>query len=358
VKRLIFSLSILCLSTTSVAQQYQLETMADDLASPWCLAFLPDGEFLVTELAGRLKRLSIAGEVEAVIKGVPDVYYAGQGGLFDVLLHPGFQDNGLVYLSYAAGTPKKNATTIARARLVNDTLQDLDVIYRVAPTKGTPVHYGGRMIFLPDGTLLLTTGDGFDYREAAQDIESHLGKIIRITDDGTPAKGNPFPKSPYVWSYGHRNAQGLALSRSGTVYQHDHGPRGGDEVNIIRRGINYGWPAITYGVDYNGALISPFTEWKGMAQPEHYWTPSIAPSGLAIYEGAEFPQWTGDLFVGALLDREVRRLELKDGRVVAEEALFGELDARIRDVRTGPHDQLYILTDGTPGKLIRVRSSR
>jgi len=354
VTRLLVSFLVFCLAGTAAAQDYRLETVTDQLSAPWCIAFLPDGDFLVTELAGQLKRLDSSGKIEATVTGVPEVHHAGQGGLFDVVLHPAFGQNNLVYLSYADGPAKKNATTIARARLSGDALVDLEVIYSVTPRKNTPVHYGGRMLFLPDGTLLLTTGDGFDFREAAQDISSGLGKIIRINDDGAPAAGNPFPKSPYVWSYGHRNAQGLTMSRSGTVYLHEHGPRGGDELNILKRGVNYGWPAITHGVDYSGALVSPFTEWEGMAQPEHYWVPSIAPSGLAIYEGTDFPQWHGDLFIGALVSREVRRLDMKDGRVIADEAVFPEIRTRIRDVRTGPDNTLYILTDGTPGKLIKV----
>ena len=172
-----------------------------------------------------------------------------------------------------------------------------------------------------------------------------------MNDDGSPAQGNPFPESPYVYSYGHRNPQGLVVSRAGTIWLHEHGPRGGDELNRIEAGVNYGWPAITYGLDYNGAIISPYTEWPGMAQPVHYWLPSIAPSGLTIYEGDLFPEWKGDLFVGALVDREVRRLDLVNGEVVAEEALFGELDARIRDVRVGPEGALYILL---PDKIVRV----
>ncbi|NNF66316.1 MAG: PQQ-dependent sugar dehydrogenase [Gammaproteobacteria bacterium] len=353
-KRLIAALLIFTAPAGVVATEYRLETLNDQLEAPWCVTFLPDGGFLVTEMAGRLKHLDNAGKTLASIDGVPEVYYASQGGLFDVLLHPDFEKNSLLYLSYAEGLAKSNATVIARARLKNDALQELEVIFRTEPKKDTPVHYGGRMLFLPDGTLLLTTGDGFDYREAAQDIKNQLGKTIRINDDGTPAKDNPFPKSPYVWSYGHRNPQGLAISQSGIVYQHEHGPRGGDEINIIERGVNYGWPAITHGVDYSGAMISPFTEWKGMAQPQHHWTPSIAPSGLAIYEGTHFPQWQGDLFIGALVDREVRRVRFKDGYVVNEESLFSELGARIRDLRTDPDGFLYILTDGTPGKLLRV----
>lgn len=207
------------------------------------------------------------------------------------------------------------------------------------------------MVFLADGTLLLTTGDGFDYREAAQDVSSGLGKVLRMNDDGTPARGNPFSEASYVFSYGHRNPQGLALGRSGEIWLHEHGPKGGDELNRIEPAVNYGWPAITYGLDYSGAIISPYTEWEGMAQPEHYWVPSIAPSGLAVYEGKLFPQWQGDLFVGALVDKEVRRLDISGGKVIGEEPLFSTIDARIRDVRVGSEGALYLLT---PDKIIRV----
>ena len=198
---------------------------------------------------------------------------------------------------------------------------------------------------------MLTTGDGFDYREAAQDIDSGLGKILRMREDGSAAPDNPFPGSPYVYSYGHRNPQGLAVSSDGVIWMHEHGPLGGDEVNRIEAGINYGWPAITHGLDYSGAKVSPYTEWEGMAQPEYHWEPSIAPSGLAVYEGELFPQWRGDLFIGALVDREVRRMDLENGRVVGEEVLFEELEARVRDVRVGPDGALYILT---PDKITRV----
>jgi glucose/arabinose dehydrogenase len=333
---------------------YRLEVWATGLETPWSLAFLPDGTALVTERAGTLRHIGAGGEVGAPIDGVPAVYHAGQGGLFDVLLHPQHHDNGLVYLSYAEGPPKDNATAVARGRLDGDRLADVEVIYRVTPRKDTPVHYGGRMAFLPDGTLLLTTGDGFDYREAAQDIGSGLGKVIRITADGAPAPGNPFPESPYVYSYGHRNPQGLAVAADGTVWLHEHGPRGGDEVNRIEPGVNYGWPAITYGVDYSGAIISPHTAWPGMAQPQHYWVPSIAPSGLAIYAGELFPEWRGDLFVGALVGREVRRLDVENGRIGGEHALFSELGVRIRDLRVGPDGALYVVTNGKPGQVVRV----
>ena len=199
--------------------------------------------------------------------------------------------------------------------------------------------------------LLLTTGDGFDYREAAQDVSSGLGKVLRMTADGRPAPGNPFPESPYVYSYGHRNPQGLVVAPGGTVWLHEHGPRGGDEINRIEAGENYGWPAVTHGVDYSGAEVSPYGEWPGMVSPLWDWTPSIAPSGMLLYQGERFPQWRGDLLVGALVDREVRRLRLEAGAPVEEEALFDELEARVRDVRSGPDGLIYLLL---PDRIVRV----
>ena len=350
-RRFLICLLALGVSTFTAAAEYRLETFTSGLSLPWSIAFLPDGSALVTELGGQLRRIDSSGRAGEAIENVPAVYFAGQGGLFDVLLHPDFSRNSLIYLSYAEGSRKNNGTTIARGKLVENRLENVEVIYRNTPRKDTPVHYGGRMAFLADGTLLLTTGEGFDYREAAQDISSGLGKVIRIKDDGSAAYDNPFEESPYVYSYGHRNSQGLAVSRSGRIWLHEHGPRGGDELNRIEAGVNYGWPAITYGLDYSGAIISPYTEWEGMAQPEHYWVPSIAPSGLTIYEGDLFPEWKGDLFVGALVNREVRRLDLVNGEIVAEETLFSELDDRIRDVRSGPDGALYILT---PNRVVRV----
>jgi len=345
---------MLLVSSSHAEVPYQLQTVATDLEQPWSVAILPDGDFLVTELTGQLRHVSSTGQVSEPLAGVPRVYVAGQGGLFDVVLHPEFESNRLVYLSYADGFSRDNGTAIARGRLAGNWLEDLKVIFRVQTRKDTPVHYGGRMAFLPDGSLLLTTGDGFNYREAAQDLASQLGKVLRMTDSGQPAAGNPFPEAPYVYSYGHRNPQGLAVANDGTIWLHEHGPKGGDEVNRIEAGVNYGWPAITFGLDYSGAIISPHTSWPGMAQPEHYWVPSIAPSGLAVYEGEMFPDWSGDLFVGALVNQEVRRLDVSAGKIGSEETLFSELGARIRDVRVGPDGTIYILTNGTPGELIRV----
>jgi glucose/arabinose dehydrogenase len=351
----LMALALIMLIRSAYAEvPYQLQTVATGLEKPWSVAFMPDGDFLVTELTGQLRHVSSTGQISEPLAGVPAVYAAGQGGLFDVVLHPQFETNHWVYLSYAEGGQRDNGTAIARGRLAGNWLEDLKVIFRVQTRKDTPVHYGGRMAFLPDGSLLLTTGDGFDYREAAQDLGSQLGKVLRMTDSGQPASGNPFPEAPYVFSYGHRNPQGLAVANDGTIWLHEHGPKGGDEINRIEAGLNYGWPAITFGLDYSGAIISPHTAWPGMEQPEHYWVPSIAPSGLAVYEGEMFPEWEGDLFVGALLEHEVRRLDVAGNEVGQEEVLFSELNARVRDVRVGPDGAIYILTNGKPGKLIRV----
>ncbi|MCB1729467.1 MAG: PQQ-dependent sugar dehydrogenase [Halieaceae bacterium] len=342
--------------TSAGAAEYTLTTVADNLDSPWSVVQLPDTGFLVTQRGGQLLRLAPDGAVTR-LGGVPETYVAGQGGFFDIVLHPQFETNRLVYLSYAHGTPQANGTAIARARLGEDALEEVEQILLLEPLKDTPQHYGGRMLFLPDGTLLLTTGEGFDYRDAAQDLHSELGKTLRIDADGGVPDGNPFGDgaSERIWTYGHRNPQGLALDEeTQVVYLHEHGPRGGDELNAIVPGNNYGWPAITYGVDYSGAQISPFTAAEGMQQPLTYWVPSIAPSGMAWYGGERFPRWRGDLFVGALVDRDVKRIDLEDGLVAGEESLFSELDARIRDVRTGRDGYLYLLTDGPQGKLVRV----
>ena len=356
-KAAVTGLLITLVAALAAATPYKLVTVAEGLDFPWCVAFLPDGDMLVTELGGTLRRVSADGVVSEPIEGVPAVYRAGQGGLFDVLPHPDFADNQTLFLSYAAPPADDNTTEVLRARLVDDALLDGEVIFAATPRKPTPVHYGGRMVFLDDGTLVLTTGDGFDFREAAQDLGSHMGKTVRIHADGSIPADNPFvgrdDARPEIYSYGHRNSQGLALAPDGALYLHEHGARGGDETNRVVAGANYGWPAITHGVDYNGAYISPFKEAPGMVGPVHVWTPSIAPSGVAVYTGDRFPEWQGDLFVGALVDRDVRRLDLNDDVVVAEESLFGELGRRIRDVRS--HDgYLYVVEDGPDAQIVRV----
>ena len=293
----------------------------------------------------------------APVAGVPEVYVAGQGGLFDVLPDPDFENNRLVYLSYAHGDAKANATRVARARLEDDALVDLQVIFTAEPMKATPHHYGGRMLMLGDGTLLVTVGDGFNYRERAQTLDNHFGKVVRILSTGGAPGDNPFVDTPdalpEIYSYGHRNPQGIVLAGD-TVYLHEHGPRGGDELNRIEPGANYGWPAITYGLDYTFARVTPYTSLEGMQQPLVDWTPSIAPSGMTYYDGELFGDWNGDLFVTALVEKSARRVDLENGAVVGQERLFTLFDERLRDIRSGPDGALYILTDSEEGRVIRA----
>ena len=347
------------LLASSANAQYTIETVANNLELPWSLAFLPDGSMLVTERPGRLRIIRDGELLEAPVTGVPDVYFAGQGGLFDVVLDPDFETNQTIYLSYAHGDQDANATRILRAVLDGNELRDQEVIFTVEPSKAGALHFGGRIAFLPDGTLLMPTGDGFTYREEAQKLDTLLGKIVRIYRDGTAPDDNPFAgredARPEIWSYGHRNPQAILLDPvSGNVYQHEHGPRGGDELNMIEPGKNYGWPAITYGRDYNFAGITPYTEYPGMEQPLAHWFPSIAPSGMAIYWGDLFPDWRGDLLVAVLIERVVRRIDMEDGQVIGQEHLFSELDKRIRDVRVGPEGALYLHTDSTDDSVLRV----
>lgn len=339
--------------------RFRIETVATGLDYPWGMAFLPTGDILVTERSGQLRLIRDGTLDPAPILNTPPTFAKSQGGYFDILAHPDFLENRTVYLSFAHGDRKTNTTRIVRARFDGRALQDVQVIFDTMPGKNTPVHYGGRMAFLPDGTLIMTTGDGFDYREHAQRKNTTLGKMIRINEDGTIPDDNPFlnepDADPSIWTLGHRNAQGLVVDpQTGTVFLHEHGPRGGDEVNILVAGKNYGWPVATYGRDYSGATISPFTSYEGMVAPIKYWTPSIAPSGLTIYRGANFPDWDGNLFVGALAGQSLRRLVVEQGVVVSEETLLGDMGARIRDVRTGPDGNLYITTDAADGSILRL----
>jgi glucose/arabinose dehydrogenase len=339
---------------------YKVTEIAKGLDHPWSMAFLPDGSMLVTERQGRLRLIKGGLLQPQPIGGVPAVHTGSQAGLFDIVLHPNFAQNNIVYLTYAAGTAAANGTEVARARFDGSMLQDLHVIFKAAPLKDTDNHYGGRMAFLADGTFALTIGEGFEYREKAQDLTSDLGKIVRLNEDGSVPQDNPFIGQagvrPEIYSWGHRNEQGLIFdAQSGLLYETEHGPRGGDELNIIVAHKNYGWPVITYGMDYSGAYVSPYTQRPGLEQPVIYWTPSIAPSGLAMYRGEKFPAWKGDLFVGALAFRHLRRVHLDErGNVVNQEELLNDLRWRIRDVRAAPDGYLYVCTDEADGRVLRL----
>jgi len=340
---------------------YKVETVVSGLDHPWSLAFLPDGGMLVTERNNGLRLVRDGKLVGDKLAGLPEAFAEGQGGYLDVVLDPAFATNGLIYISMAEGTEDANHTAVVRAKFDGAGLSDVTTIYRNTPDKDTGAHFGGRLAFLPDGTLLLTTGDGFVYREKAQDKSSGLGKILRIDTNGAAAAGNPFAAEAgalaVVYSYGHRNVQGLAIDPvTGTVYQTEHGALSGDELNVIKPGLNYGWPVATYSVDYSGSEISPYTDRPGMEAPLAVWKPErFAPSGLAVYRGALFPAWEGDILAGGLAEQRVDRIDLDaSGKVLGREALFGELKERIRDVRVGTDGAIWLLTDTEDGKVLKV----
>ena len=337
----------------------QVSELATGLEYPWGAALLPDGQLLVTERAGRLRVIRDGALVAEPVAGVPAVLDSGQGGLFDVALHPQFAENGLVYLALARGTERENRTAVVRGRFNGTALESVETVFEASPTKSGGAHFGGRLLFLPDGTLLVTLGDGFDWRDEAQNKASDFGKIVRITDTGAPAPGNPFAGEAgaraEIYTLGHRNVQGIARDpASGTIYAVEHGPKGGDEVNVLRPGANYGWPVITYGVDYSGLPISMRSEADGMEQPLVYWVPSIAPGGMAFYDGAMFPAWRGDLLVPALAGQHLRRVDLEGGTVQGQESLLAEREERYRQVIIAPDGALLLLTDAPEGKVLRV----
>ena len=331
---------------TSQAQDYQVSTLATGLDKPWSITSIGRGAFLVTEKSGRLVRLDADRNV-TTIEGTPPVYFANQGGLLEVLADTDFANNKLIYLSFSGGDKSANRTTVVKATLSGDALSNVETILEVTPDKEGPAHYGGKLAFLPDGTLLVSVGEGYKYREEAQNLDWELGKLLRIHTDGTAPSDNPFPDTaPRVFSYGHRNPQGLVYDEaSERILMLEHGPKGGDELNHVVAGRNYGWPAITYGVDYSGAVISPFTEAEGMEQPMAYWVPSIGPSGLAIYRGELFPEWQGHLLLGSLINEEMRRLKLDGTAVIEDEAIFPEIKGRVRDVRVLTDGSIVALTD-------------
>ena len=344
----------------SDVHDFRVVRVVEGLEYPWGLAFLPDGAMLVTERPGRLRIIGADGKLDArLVAGLPRVAAHGQGGLMDVALHPRFAENRLVYLSFAARGDGGYSTEVARGKLSGERLEDVQVIFRQLPKSGGGRHFGSRLVFDRDGFLYITLGDRGEM-ERAQKPDDHAGSVIRLHDDGRVPKDNPFVGKPgwkpEKFTLGNRNIQGAALHpQTGLLWTHEHGPQGGDEVNVIRAGVNYGWPVITYGVQYViGTKIGEGTHKAGMAQPVHYWVPSIAPSGMAFYTGEKFPRWRGDLFVGALRDQMLVRLRLDGEKVIAEERLLKNSLGRIRDVRNGPDGLLYLLSDEPNGVLVRL----
>ncbi|WP_441469793.1 PQQ-dependent sugar dehydrogenase [Bosea sp. RAF48] len=340
-----------------------VESVASGLQHPWGLAFLPDGRMLVTERPGRLRIVDAKGELSRPITGVPSVVARGQGGLLGVTLDPAFAQNRLVYFSFAEPRSGGNGTSVGRGRLNEQStaLTNVEVVFRQMPSIESNMHFGSRLVFDRTGALFVTVGDRYSQRDQAQNPANHLGKVIRIRPDGGAPADNPKKQgwAPEVWSIGHRNVQGAALHPdTGQLWTAEHGARGGDEINTPKAGLNYGWPVITYGVDYSGAKIGEGTAKPGMEQPLFYWDPSIAPSGAAFYTGPVWPAWKNSLFVGALAGQMLVRLSTQGETVTGEERLLTTIGERIRDVVQGPDGFLYLLTDDDNGKILRVRPAK
>ncbi|MBA3457944.1 MAG: PQQ-dependent sugar dehydrogenase [Deltaproteobacteria bacterium] len=343
---------------------FDVQVIAKNLEHPWALAFLPDGAMLVTERPGRLRIVGADGAMSAPLVGLPRVDARGQGGLLDVVVDPKFGDNQRIFWSYAEPREGGNGTAVARGRLARDgapRIENVEVIWRMTPTLDSTMHFGSRLVFDREGMLFVTTGERSikEGRKQAQNLDSAFGKVIRIDVNGKVPPANPFVDRagvlPEIWSLGHRNMQAAALHpETGALWVVDHGAKGGDEINVVEAGKNYGWPTITYGIEYKGGAIGQsITTKAGMEQPIYYWDPVIAPSGMAFYGADLFPAWKGNLFVGALAGKHVVRLVLDGTRVIGEERLLADR-ARIRDVRVGPDGALYVLTDEDRGELLKI----
>jgi glucose/arabinose dehydrogenase len=335
------------------------QVLVEGLNHPWSLAFLPDGRMLISERPGRLLLLGKDGVGWQALSGLPAIVEYGQGGLLDVVLHPDFAHNRYIYFSYAGSGDGGIGTEVARARLAEDSLEDVEVLFKLQPKSDTPYHFGSRLVFDAKGHLFITLGDRGE-KHRAQKLDDHAGSVVRLMDNGKTPAQNPFVAEhnakPEIFSYGHRNVQGAALHpRTGELWAHEHGPQGGDELNVVRAGVNYGWPVITYGVNYGtGTPIGEGSAKPGMAQPLYYWVPSIAPSGMSFYTGERFPEWKNNLFVGSLKFRLLARLELDGENVLHEERMLENAFGRIRDVKMGPDGLLYLLTDAENGLLVRL----
>ncbi len=337
----------------------RLETVADGLEFPWGLAFLPDGRMLVTERPGRMRVIDAQGRKSEPLQGLPPIAADRQGGLLDVVVGPAFAHDRLVFFAFSEPAEGGARTAVARAVFANDRLRDVRVIFRQRPVVEGGLHFGSRLVFGRDGNLWITLGERYTRRADAQRLDSHLGKVVRIRPDGSVPPDNPYRRTPgalpEIWSIGHRNVQGAALHPvTGRLWTHEHGAQGGDEVNLDLPGRNYGWPVITWGVDYGGAPIGEGTHKEGMEQPLHYWVPSIAPSGMAFYTGDRFPEWRGSLLIGSLKFTLLSRLELDGEKVIREHRLLEDQGERYRDVRQGPDGWIYLLTNSPQAKLLRL----
>lgn len=332
-------------------------TLAEGLNHPWGMAFLPNGDMVITERVGNIRRLSKTGKLSAPFSNVPDVVANNQGGMLDIVLDPQFAENHTIYFCFSQPGKNGSSSSVAKAVLHNDSLQQVRTIFSAQPYVDNGFHFGCRLAFNNNNELFITLGDRYTYMHEAQNTNNHLGTIVRINRDGSVPVDNPFKEgsAPEVFSFGHRNVQGITVHpKTGEVWAMEHGPKGGDEVNLLEKGANYGWPVITYGIDYNGDIISDKTHMDGMKQPVLYWNPSIAPSGMTFYKGDLFSSWKGDLLVGSLKFTHLRRIEMNQGVPSTQHEYLRAAKARIRDVEVGPQGAIYVLTDAPNGKVLKL----
>ena len=334
----------------------RIDTLATGLENPWGMAFLPDGRILIAERPGTLRVFTDGKLLDTPVQGIPEIWHHGQGGLMDVVLHPQYEQNGWIYLAYAARRGSGGNTTISRGKLINNTFTDVELIFQGDPATTTAHHFGSRIVFDEEGYLFTTIGDRGTMSNA-QTLENHNGKVLRLYDDGRVPSDNPFVQTmgakPEIWSYGHRNIQGMSFHPvTGQLWAHEHGPKGGDEINLVRKGLNYGWPEATFGKNYSGTVISRNSSLPGMEDPVLQWTPSIAPCGLAFVNSDKYPGWKGNMLVGALAGRHIHRVVFEADKVVDTEYLLQGF-ARFRDIRQGPDGYIYVLTED-PGLFIRL----
>ncbi|ALM92032.1 MULTISPECIES: PQQ-dependent sugar dehydrogenase [Alteromonas] len=335
--------------------------LAQGLVHPWGMTFLPNGDMLVTEREGGIRRLSQSGELSPRLSNVPKVEANNQGGMLDIAIDPEFETNNTVYFCFSQPGEGGSSSSVAKATLNGNTLANVETIFSAAPLIDNGFHFGCRLAFDANKQLFITLGDRYKYMKEAQNTDNHFGTIVRINRDGSVPSDNPFTdgKAPEIYSYGHRNVQGITIHpETGEVWAMEHGPKGGDEVNLLSKGANYGWPVITYGIDYSGDIISDKTHMDGMEQPVLYWDPSIAPSGMAFYQGDLFPQWNGDLLVGSLKFTHLRRIEMDGGKPGEQHEYMRDNQARIRDVEVGPNGAIYLLTDATNGKVLKLTPAK
>ncbi|MBL1140825.1 MAG: PQQ-dependent sugar dehydrogenase [Proteobacteria bacterium] len=356
---MLFSIALSAETFTSEKHNFTIETVVEGLEHPWSVDFLPDGRFLVTEKPGRLRIVS-NGQLSDPVSGLPKIKEKGQGGLLDIALDPDYANNQIIYLSYSAKGKGGVGTEVVKGKLVGNELKDAQVIFKLTPKTSKGQHFGSRLLFAKDSSLFITLGDRGD-KDRAQDLNDHAGSLIHINKDGSIPEDNPFVNNPNakpeIYTYGNRNMQGIAMHpETGDIWTIEHGPQGGDELNLMKAGVNYGWPVITYGVNYViGTKIGEGTEKEGMAQPIHYWVPSIATSSLLFYTGDKFPNWKGNAFVSSLKFGQLARLEIQDNKVIKEERLINGKVGRIREVQQGLDGYIYMITDESNGRLLRIK---